>query len=140
MLVAHRIDELAGPEDLPTILGGDLDAEPDAASLRFLQGRQSLNGESVAFVRAWDAVHPGEPCGTLDPGNGLVASTMVGWPYREIDHILIRCGRDGLSTLLVEACELAFDEPRDGVWASDHYGLVADLARRVPSGRSVQGH
>ena len=140
VLIAHRIAELAGPEDLPTILGGDLDAEPDAASLRFFRGRQSLNGESVAFVRAWDAVHPNEPCRTLDPGNGLVASTLAGWPYRQIDHILIRCGRDGRSTLVVEACERAFDEPRDGVWASDHSGLVADLARRVPSARSVRGH
>ena len=39
----------------------------------------------------------------------------------------VRCGDHG-PTLYVSACNLAFAEPRDGVWASDHFGLVADLA------------
>lgn len=132
VLVERRLRELAAEADIPTVLAGDLDAEPDAASVRFLLGRQSLEGESAAFVRAWDMAHPGEPCWTLDPGNGLVATTMPGWPYREIDHILVRCGRDGLASLLVEACERVHDSPRDGVWASDHYGLVADLVLPPP--------
>jgi hypothetical protein len=28
------------------------------------------------------------------------------------------------------ACERIFDEPVDGVWASDHFGVVADLSAR----------
>lgn len=127
VVVARRMRELALANDIPTVLAGDLDAEPDAASVRFLLGRQSLSGESTAFVRAWDAAHPGEPCWTLDPANDLVATTMPGWPYREIDHILVRCRRDGLASLLVESCERVHDRPRDGVWASDHYGLMADV-------------
>ena len=83
-------------------------------------------------MRAWDVAHPGEPCGTLDPANDLVATRMPGWPYREIDHILVRCRRDGLASLLVAACERVHDRPRDGVWASDHYGLVADLVLPPP--------
>ena len=78
VLVEGRLRALAAEAEVPTVLGGDLDAEPDAASLRFLLGRQSLRGESAAYVRAWDAVHPGEPCWTLDPANGLVAATMPG--------------------------------------------------------------
>jgi hypothetical protein len=27
----------------------------------------------------------------------------------------------------VVACERIFDQPVDGVWASDHFGVVADL-------------
>jgi hypothetical protein len=27
----------------------------------------------------------------------------------------------------VVACERLFDRPVDGVWASDHFGVVADL-------------
>ena len=132
VVVAHRLRELAAEADIPTVLAGDLDAEPDAASVRFLLGRQSLEGESTAFVRAWDVVHPGEPCWTLDPASDLVARTMPGWPYREIDHILVRCRRDGLASLLVESCARVHDRPRDGVWASDHYGLVADLVVPPP--------
>jgi endonuclease/exonuclease/phosphatase family metal-dependent hydrolase len=129
VLVERRLAELAASDDIPTVVAGDLDAEPDAASLRFLLGKQSLSGISTAFVRAWDVVHPGEPCWTFDPANDLFAATMPGWPYREIDHILVRCRRDGLASFLVEACERV-DRPYDGVWPSDHHGLVADL--RVP--------
>lgn len=128
VLVARRIAEICAPDDMPAVLAGDLDAEPDAASLRFLRGRQSLEGESTAFVRAWEVTHPGEPCWTLDPANELFASTMSRWPYRQIDHILVRCGVDGLSSLRVETCERVEGGSRDGVWASDHAGLVADLA------------
>ncbi|WP_203137167.1 endonuclease/exonuclease/phosphatase family protein [Microbacterium sp. JZ31] len=127
VIVERRLRQLEAEAEMPTVLGGDLDAEPDAASLRFLLGRQSLQGESAAYLRAWDAVHPGEPCWTLDPANGLVAATMPGWPYRQLDHLLVRCRRDGLASLLVASCERVHVRPRDGVWASDHYGLVADL-------------
>ena len=71
VLVAKRLAELADPDDVPVVLAGDLDAEPDAASLRFFTGRQSLDGLSVAYVRAWDVAHPGERCWTLDPANPL---------------------------------------------------------------------
>jgi endonuclease/exonuclease/phosphatase family metal-dependent hydrolase len=130
VIVADRLEQLAGPADLPVILAGDLDAEPDAASLRFLTGRQSIDGSSVVYIRAWDVAHPGQPCWTLDPANPLMAAELDGWPYRQIDHILIRCGRNGLSSLRVLGCERVHDQPVDGVFASDHYGLVADLAVR----------
>ena len=32
----------------------------------------------------------------------------------------------------ITSCERVFDEPSDGVWASDHFGVTADLA--VPEG------
>jgi len=28
---------------------------------------------------------------------------------------------------MIESCHRIFDEPVDGVWASDHFGLLADL-------------
>jgi len=130
IIIARRLHEISAERDMPVVLAGDLDAEPDAASVRFFLGRQSLHGMSTAFVRAWDEVHPGQPCWTLDPANTLFAETMTGWPYRQIDHILIRCARDGLASLLVKSCERAFDQPVEGVWASDHYGLVADMVVR----------
>jgi endonuclease/exonuclease/phosphatase family metal-dependent hydrolase len=50
------------------------------------------------------------------------------WPFRRLDYILVRCGLHGGPTLEVAACGRIFDEPVEGVWASDHFGLVADLA------------
>jgi endonuclease/exonuclease/phosphatase family metal-dependent hydrolase len=45
---------------------------------------------------------------------------------RRIDHIMVRCRHHG-PTLDVVACERLFDRPAGGVWASDHFGVVADL-------------
>jgi hypothetical protein len=45
---------------------------------------------------------------------------------RRIDYILIRCVDHG-PTLDITRCALLADHPVDGVWPSDHYGVVADL-------------
>jgi hypothetical protein len=54
--VADRIGKLLFVNHLPSsILAGDLDAVPDAASIRFLRGLQSLGGLSVWYRDAWGA-------------------------------------------------------------------------------------
>ena len=45
---------------------------------------------------------------------------------------MVRCADHG-PTLDVSACERIFEEPVEGVWASDHFGVVADLAIPEPS-------
>jgi len=50
----------------------------------------------------------------------------AGWPFTPIDHFFVRCGERGWPTLTVTSCALAFAEPVDDVWASDHFGIVAD--------------
>jgi endonuclease/exonuclease/phosphatase family metal-dependent hydrolase len=45
---------------------------------------------------------------------------------RRIDYVLVRGGSHGpLSD--VAGCRLVFTEPGDGVWVSDHFGVLADL-------------
>jgi endonuclease/exonuclease/phosphatase family metal-dependent hydrolase len=107
------------------ILGGDLDAEPDAASLRFLTGNQSLESMSVCYRNAWDAVHPGEPGETFTRRNAIAPDS---WPYQRIDHLLVRCGSNGNPTLVPERCDIQFDVPVDGIWASNHFGVSADFS------------
>ncbi len=124
MLAARAIEERIATGPMHVLLAGDLDAEPDAASLRFLEGRQSLDGLSVCYRRAWDSAHPGERCVTFTKDNPLAPAA---WPYEQIDHIFVRCGPEGSPTVEIVGCERAFDEPVDGVWASDHFGLVADF-------------
>ena len=109
------------------ILAGDFDATPDSSSIRFWTGRQALEGTSVAYQDAWEAVHPGDAGHTFSPRNPLVrAGEMPLEPGRRIDYIMVRCQAHG-PTLQVADCTLAFDQPVDGVWATDHFGLVADL-------------
>jgi len=57
----QRVEELVADSDRQTILLGDLDAEPDSASVRFLRGLQSVEGMSVCYQDAWERVHPGQP-------------------------------------------------------------------------------
>jgi hypothetical protein len=95
--------------------------------MRFWRGRQSLEGLSVCYIDAWEYLHPNEPGHTFTPRNPLVArGEMPLERGRRIDHILVRCGDHG-PTLDVVACALVFNEPVGGVWASDHFGVVADL-------------
>lgn len=133
VIAARSIEELVAQRGRHVVLAGDLDAEPDAASVRFLSGRQSLAGLSVCYRNAWERAHPGDPGQTFTARNPLVAEANWDWPFQRIDHIFVRCGRHGGPTLGIAACELAFNEPVGGVWASDHFGLVADLALPQPS-------
>ncbi len=107
---------------------GDFDATPDAASMQFWRGRRSLDGVSVCYQDAWETVRPGEPGPTFSAENPLVRAGEVATAVsRRIDYVLVRSGIHG-PTLQVLACHRLLDEPVDGVWASDHFGVVADLA------------
>ncbi len=65
--------------DLPTIMAGDFNTDPDAASMRYLTGRQSLAGRSVHYHDAWEVA-----------GNGLGHTWTVDNPNAaaEIDQIV----------------------------------------------------
>jgi endonuclease/exonuclease/phosphatase family metal-dependent hydrolase len=125
VVAARPIEELAGRGGLHVVLAGDLDADPEAASVRFWSGRQALDGTSVCYRDAWERVHPGEPGETFTPSNPLVVDRD--WPFRRIDYVFVRCGDHGGPTLEVAGCGRIFDRPVGGVWASDHFGVVADL-------------
>jgi endonuclease/exonuclease/phosphatase family metal-dependent hydrolase len=110
------------------VLAGDFDDTPDSAAVRFWTGMQSLDGFGVRYEDAWRAVHGDEPGHTFTPRNPLVSrGEMALERGRRIDYVLVRCDVHG-PTLDVADCRQVFDEPVDGVWASDHIGLVADLA------------
>ena len=111
-------------------LAGDFDAGPAAASIRFWSGREALEGVSVCYRDAWESARPGEPGDTYTPDNPLLADWD--WPFRRIDYIFIRCGGHGGPTLAVRDCRRIFDQPVDGAWASDHFGVCADLVTPPP--------
>ena len=127
LAAARVVERLARDADHAVVLG-DLDATPDAASLQFLRGRRSLEGTSVCFQDAWETVHPSDPGHTFDARNPLVRAGEVATAVsRRIDHVLVRAGVHG-PTLQVTSCARVLDEPVGDVWASDHCGVVADLA------------
>jgi endonuclease/exonuclease/phosphatase family metal-dependent hydrolase len=122
LAAARALEELEADH---IVLAGDLTSDPQAANVSFLCGRRSLEGMSVCYRDAWESVHGADPGETFTPRNPLVSDWD--WPFRRLDYILVRCGEHGGPTLAITACERVFDEPVGGIWASDHFGVVADL-------------
>jgi hypothetical protein len=79
-IVGRAIEEIVDERDLRhVVLAGDLDATPDAASVRFWRGLQSLGGMSVCYRDAWGSTHPGEPGHTFTTENPLVTAENWDW-------------------------------------------------------------
>jgi endonuclease/exonuclease/phosphatase family metal-dependent hydrolase len=127
---ARFIEKIAWDRDVHVILTGDFDDTPDSSSIRFWTGRQSLDGISVAYHDATDGQL------TFTPDNPLVAAgEMPLEPGRRIDYVMVRCGTHG-PTLRTVSARRVFDRPVDGIWPSDHFGVLAEFA--VPEEGSEQ--
>jgi len=125
---ARGVEEILSTRPAHVVALGDFDDEPRSSSMRFWRGLQSLEGVSVEYRDVWETAHPGQDGFTFTTTNPLVQQGQFPLERgRRIDYILIRCGRYG-PTLAVDTCRRAFDAPVDGVWASDHFGVVADLS------------
>ena len=123
---ARFVDDAIDERDAHVLLAGDFNAGPDAASVRFWAGAQSLEGVSVAYRNASAAVRPDEPGHTFSRENALVrGGDMPLECGRRIDYVFVRCAEHG-PTRGVASCELVFSDPVDGLCASDHFGVVAD--------------
>jgi endonuclease/exonuclease/phosphatase family metal-dependent hydrolase len=115
--------------ELPPVLMGDLNALPDAAEVRYLKGRQSLEGESFHLFDAFEAC--GAVGSTWDNANPWAAPNMV--PDQRIDYVLVGVRGPAGGGRLCSA-RLVCDRPLlGGVYASDHYGIVVDLGLPVPA-------
>ncbi|MFW6049949.1 MAG: endonuclease/exonuclease/phosphatase family protein [Myxococcota bacterium] len=111
--------------EFPPILMGDLNAEPDSDEIRFLSGLATIDGRSVFFADAWHWAGDGGPGYTFDRRNAYAARDHE--PPRRIDYIFVR-GPDRRYRGEPLRCRLAFCEPKDDVWPSDHFGLIAELS------------
>jgi endonuclease/exonuclease/phosphatase family metal-dependent hydrolase len=129
LATARCIEErVAGRSGVHVVLAGDFDARPDTSSIRFLTGRQSLGELSVHYQDVWEKAHPGEPGHTFTLENPMIVE-YADWsriPPRRIDYVMVRCDERG-PTLRIASAEQIFNQPVDGVFASDHYGVAADL-------------
>jgi endonuclease/exonuclease/phosphatase family metal-dependent hydrolase len=116
--------ELAPAADLPAVLMGDFNAPPDSTEMRHLRGLASIEGRSTYFQDAWEIAGPGGPGFTWDNRNRFAAQSRE--PDRRIDYVLVRPPDSDGRGHIVEA-RLAFDAPEADVFASDHFGLLADI-------------
>jgi endonuclease/exonuclease/phosphatase family metal-dependent hydrolase len=119
------IDEQTDEADLPAVLAGDFNAEPDADEIRYLRGLTGLGGECVYFCDAWAAAGDGGAGATFVRRNPYANSDNE--PDRRIDYVFVRGPNERLEGS-PRGCTLAFDGPVGDVWASDHLGVLATLS------------
>ncbi|HEY1748757.1 MAG TPA: endonuclease/exonuclease/phosphatase family protein [Xanthobacteraceae bacterium] len=118
--------------DLPTVIAGDFNAGPDAASIRYFTGRQSLAGRSVLYHDAWAVAGqgPGYTWSADNPNARAGAEQIIRQPnYRcRFDYVFVGSwDAHPKAHARVQSAALIFDQPVDGLWPSDHFGVVADL-------------
>ena len=114
-------------EGMPAIICGDFNAEPHSDEIRFLRGFTDLDGRSTAYQDAW--AQAGEGPGFTQDWRSHPISAGMNVARKRIDYVFVgdpflRAGDAGR----VLRAELALHQPLTGVQASDHAGLVVDIA------------
>ena len=101
---------------IPAFFAGDLNAEPDTLSMRFLRGETSHGEATGDFIDAWLATRPGDLGYTIDSSD----------PHDRIDYIYVTATAP--YPVRPRDCQLIFDEAADGIYASDHIGVACQIA------------
>lgn len=122
--IAEHVAREAKPSGLSPILVGDFNAEPDSAEVRFLRGLQSLGGKSTFFGDCFGQVGEG-PGYTFDARRNPFAAGTHEYP-RRIDYIFVGLP-DGQGRGKPVSARVVFDELTDGIAATDHYGVYAEI-------------
>jgi endonuclease/exonuclease/phosphatase family metal-dependent hydrolase len=118
----HQTNDPIGP-----ILCGDFNAEADSDEIRFLGGLATIDGKSTYYQEAWRATAQESLGITADPRVNPTAS-YLNVPPKRIDYIFAGDAffhEQGAGLVMhVERC---FDVALTGVYASDHFGLMAEI-------------
>jgi endonuclease/exonuclease/phosphatase family metal-dependent hydrolase len=118
---------VAARPDEPQIVLGDFNARPESDEIRWLTGLTTLEGRRTFYQDAWARRHPAEPGWTWASANPYTTALGFLQTDRRLDYIFVTPERrDGRGRIL--DCRLVFDQPAPGgVYASDHFGLLADV-------------
>ena len=117
------------PSDSPQILCGDMNATPDSDEMRFLRGLHTLAGRRTHWQDAWLRIH-----GPLREDAGITWSSENEQTRplrsldldRRIDFVYVTSRKkDGRAT--ITDCQVVLTDRDDGICASDHYGVMADV-------------
>ena len=121
--IAEFVSQPSG--DFPPVVCGDFNAEPTSTEVGFLKGLHALDGRSFHLWDAFEVVHPDQFGYTWSNANTFAAEEQD--PERRIDYIFVGAhAADGAGRVL--DARLVCDQPRHGVWPSDHLGVAAVLS------------
>jgi endonuclease/exonuclease/phosphatase family metal-dependent hydrolase len=128
LAIDDAIRQLRSDTSPPQILCGDMNATPDSDEMRFLRGLTTLAGRRTHFQDAWLRVHPHDEGITWSSENPQTRALRSLDIDRRIDYIYVTSRKkDGRGTVLDCRVVLTEREGDDGICASDHYALLADV-------------
>lgn len=121
--VADLALSLREKSKLPVLIGGDFNAVPDSDEIRRLTGRSPVRHANLVFADMWElqGAGPGHTWSGLNP---YLAD--ANWPNRRLDYLFVSWPRPKPAGHPRQVW-LAGTEPIDGVQASDHFAVVADV-------------
>lgn len=123
--IVLTIDALQKADGFPAILVGDMNAEPDSDEMRYLRGLTTLGADGRTYFQdAFALAGDGSAGITYARRNPFAAP--LGEPDRRIDYVLVR-GREERHRGEPLDAAVCFDQPVDGTFPSDHFGVVATL-------------
>ena len=108
----------------PAVVGGDFNAAPDSDEIRLLTGKTAVPVPPLVFRDIWELA-PGDGPGLTWSNANPFAAAEAETPAR-IDYLFVAGPQEGGRGHAVSA-RLLGDAPIDGMWPSDHVGVVADL-------------
>jgi endonuclease/exonuclease/phosphatase family metal-dependent hydrolase len=108
----------------PPVVCGDFNASPDSDEIRRLTGRSTTVLPGFVLADAWETAGHGGLGHTLTPANPWAAPLLQ--PDRRIDYVFVGPPRKGGAGHVIH-CTVVGDQPVNGVLASDHYAVLADL-------------
>jgi endonuclease/exonuclease/phosphatase family metal-dependent hydrolase len=123
--VADTVARVAPISGFPPIVVGDFNAEPDSDEIRFMRGLTGLGGKCVYFADCFGVAGDGSKGTTYARRNPFAATVRE--PDRRIDYVFVRGPDDRYRGEPLEA-RVCFDEPVNGVFPSDHFGVVATIS------------
>ena len=128
-LITHLADTLGDAtqrrDALPAILAGDLNCTPESDEYRRATGLAPGAVPGFTLVDAWTAAGNTDPGHTWSARNPLVPRRAI-HPHRRLDYVMVSTPRrPGAGH--INRCRLAGTEAVDGVWASDHFAVVAEV-------------
>lgn len=118
-------DEAQRRDSLPGILGGDLNCTPESDEYRRATGLAAGATPGFTLVDTWTAAGNTDPGHTWSAVNPRVPRRAI-HPHRRLDYVMVSTPRRR-GAGHVRRCSLAGTAAADGVWASDHFAVVAEV-------------
>jgi beta-glucosidase len=111
----------------PQVLLGDFNTVPESDEIRWLCGLTTLESRRVFYQDAWATARAAEPGITWARQNPFRARMNWLRADRRIDYIFVTAPRrDGRGS--IREARVVFERPdADGVYSSDHFGVLADV-------------